>query len=55
MIGDTAADVIGGKNAGVFTCGVTWGALTRSQLEELKPDVIVEKFEEILSVVEDKM
>jgi pyrophosphatase PpaX len=50
MIGDTAADVVGGKNAGVLTCGVTWGALTREQLERLNPDWIVDQFEEILEI-----
>lgn len=54
MIGDTAADVLGGRNAGVRTCAVTWGALTREQLERLNPDWIVEKFEEIGMVVGKK-
>jgi HAD superfamily hydrolase (TIGR01509 family) len=51
MVGDTAADVLGGKNAGIRTIAVTWGALTRPQVEELRPDAIVERYEEILGIV----
>ena len=48
MVGDTAADVLAGKNAGVRTCGVTYGALTREQMEALGPERIVGRLNELL-------
>jgi phosphoglycolate phosphatase len=41
MIGDSAIDVLTGRNAGLWTCGVTYGFAPHS-LEEEPPDVLVE-------------
>ena len=41
MIGDSAVDVITGRNAGLWTCGVTYGFAPES-LREAPPDVVVE-------------
>jgi phosphoglycolate phosphatase len=41
MIGDSSVDVLTGRNAGLWTCGVTYGFAPHS-LEEVAPDVLVE-------------
>lgn len=52
MVGDTAMDVMAGKNAGIATCGVTYGAMTREQIESAGPDFIIAEFPGILPLVE---
>lgn len=41
MIGDSSVDVLTGRNAGLWTCGVTYGFAPHT-LEEVVPDVVVE-------------
>jgi phosphoglycolate phosphatase len=41
MIGDSSIDVLTGRNAGLWTCGVTYG-FTPHSLEEAPPDVLIE-------------
>jgi len=42
MIGDSSVDVLTGRNAGLWTCGVTYGFAPQS-LEEVAPDVSVDR------------
>jgi phosphoglycolate phosphatase len=42
MIGDSSIDVLTGRNAGLWTCGVTYGFAPQT-LEEVAPDVLVER------------
>jgi len=42
MIGDSSIDVLTGRNAGLWTCGVTYGFAPQT-LEEVVPDVVVER------------
>jgi phosphoglycolate phosphatase len=46
IIGDSAVDVLTGRNAGLWTCGVTYGFAPHS-LEEAPPDVLVESPREL--------
>jgi phosphoglycolate phosphatase len=46
MIGDSSVDVMTGRNAGMWTCGVMYGFAPHS-LEEVPPDVLVERPREI--------
>ncbi len=41
MIGDSSIDVLTGRNAGLWTCGVTYGFAPHS-LEDVPPDVLIE-------------
>jgi phosphoglycolate phosphatase len=41
MIGDSSVDVLTGRNAGLWTCGVTYGFAPHS-LQEVPPDVLIE-------------
>jgi phosphoglycolate phosphatase len=42
MIGDSSIDVLTGRNAGLWTCGVTYGFAPHT-LEEVAPDVMVDR------------
>ncbi|MFY9559131.1 MAG: HAD-IA family hydrolase [Terriglobales bacterium] len=41
MIGDSSIDVLTGHNAGLWTCGVTYGFAPQT-LEEVPPDVLID-------------
>lgn len=51
MVGDTDKDILAGKNAGVATCGVTYGSLSAEEIERHMPDFIISSFPELLSIV----
>jgi phosphoglycolate phosphatase len=42
MIGDSAVDVLTGRNAGLWTCGVSYGFAPQS-LEKTPPDLLIER------------
>ena len=46
IVGDSANDVLTGRNAGLWTCGVTYGFAPQT-LEMTPPDVVVETPEEL--------
>jgi phosphoglycolate phosphatase len=46
MIGDSAVDVLTGRNAGVTTCGVTYG-YAASTFEQAPPDFLIDHFSEL--------
>jgi phosphoglycolate phosphatase len=50
MIGDSAVDVLTGRNAGVKTCGVSWGYAVES-FERTPPDARIDRFEELEALV----
>ncbi|HBC92678.1 MAG TPA: haloacid dehalogenase [Pelotomaculum sp.] len=47
FIGDSSYDILTGKNAGCLTLGVAWGLDSRTELEKLSPDGILESWEEL--------
>lgn len=51
MIGDSAADVIAGKRAGVATIGVLWGVPDHSDLLAAGPDVLCETVTDLRTAV----
>ena len=46
MIGDSSIDVLTGRNAGLWTCGVRYGFAPQT-LEEVPPDVLIENPREL--------
>lgn len=52
MIGDSAVDVMTGRNAGVTTCGVTYGYATDT-FKTAPPDVLIDDFSQLESLVYD--
>lgn len=52
MIGDGDADVLAGKNAGMYTCAVTYGYRSKTELEILHPDYIIESFSELPTLLQ---
>lgn len=50
MVGDTTADVLAGKAAGLKTFAVTWGTHNRDILETVHPDVISDSLEQLLEL-----
>jgi phosphoglycolate phosphatase len=48
MVGDTDNDILAGKRANVPTCGVTYGSLTKEQMEHFEPDIIIHSLPELL-------
>lgn len=51
MIGDSAADVLAGKGAGVATIGVFWGSPDHAELLAAGPDVVCGTIEELRAAV----
>ena len=51
MIGDSAADVLAGRAAGVKTIGVTWGSPDHHELNASAPDYTVSTVEELSALL----
>jgi phosphoglycolate phosphatase len=49
IVGDSSIDVLTGRNAGIATCGVTYGFAPHT-LCEVQPDVVVESPEDLASL-----
>ena len=50
MIGDSAIDVLTGRNAGITTCGVTYGYATQT-FKDAPPDFLIERFPELEDLI----
>lgn len=53
MVGDTAADILAGKAAGLTTCAVTYGFGTPEELQASQPDYVIDTFSELVALVAD--
>jgi phosphoglycolate phosphatase len=52
MVGDTSFDIEMGQGARVATCAVTYGMHPAAALRELRPDFVIDQFEQISVVVD---
>ncbi|MBN2876728.1 MAG: HAD-IA family hydrolase [Bacilli bacterium] len=52
MVGDTASDIMAGRNAGALTCAVDW-SIKRKQIEEIKPDFWISDFKQLIEIVDE--
>jgi phosphoglycolate phosphatase len=51
MVGDTPADILAGKAAGLMTCAVSYGFGRREALLQCAPDYMIDTFGELLPLV----
>jgi phosphoglycolate phosphatase len=47
MVGDTSFDITMGQAAGVATCAVTYGMHAAAALQQLRPNFVIDRFEEL--------
>ena len=52
MVGDTTADILAGKAAGLKTCAVTYGFGTLAELQPCQPDYVIDTFSDLVRLVE---
>lgn len=53
IFGDTENDILAGKNAGIYTCGVTWCKTTRNDFLNYNADYIIDDPLEIINIGEN--
>ena len=51
MVGDSELDINCAKNAGAFSCAVTYGYRSKEQLEIEKPDFIIDDISELTKII----
>jgi len=52
MVGDTTADILAGKAAGIRTCAVTYGFGSLEELQRCQPDYVIDTFSDLARLVE---
>ncbi|WP_017153392.1 pyrophosphatase PpaX [Bacillus bingmayongensis] len=53
MVGDNHHDIVGGQNAGTKTAAVAWTIKGRAYLESYKPDYVLDKMSDLLSILSE--
>jgi phosphoglycolate phosphatase len=53
MVGDSDTDVLTGRNAGVWTCGVTYGFAPQA-LEEASPDLLLQDLRDLPPILDGR-
>ena len=51
MVGDSELDINCGRNAGTYTCAVSYGYRSGELLESVKPDYIINKINDLLGII----
>ena len=51
MVGDTAADMLAGKAAGLKTCAVTYGFGSLEELRRCEPDYVIDTFSDLVELL----
>ncbi len=52
MVGDNKGDIFAGKNAGIYSCGVSWSFKGKEYLERANPDFMLEDMTDLLDILE---
>lgn len=53
MIGDNSHDILGGKNAGVKSAGVSWSIKGEAFLMQFKPDYMLHQMSDLFTIIEE--
>lgn len=51
VVGDAEYDIVMGKEAGVLTCGVTYGNGSIRELKSARPDFLLPRFDDLLTLL----
>ena len=51
MVGDSTHDIEAGKQAGIFTCAVSYGYRPLSILKKSNPDFIIDNVKELKNII----
>ena len=51
VVGDMPVDILMGKRAGAFACGVTYGNSNREELLSAGADFVIDSMEELLDIL----
>jgi phosphoglycolate phosphatase len=51
MVGDTTADILAGKAAGVQTCAVTYGYGSLAELQQCEPEYVIDTFSALCPLI----
>ena len=51
IVGDTTADIIAGKNAGILSCGVTFGYGLAEDIRSANPNYVIEDLIDLIDIV----
>ncbi len=52
MVGDSEADIMGAKNAGISALAVTYGYRSKESLKGLNPDYLIDNLTELKTIIE---
>ena len=53
-VGDTVMDMTCAKAVGIYAVGVLWGFQSKEQLEEARPNALIEEVPELLNIVKER-
>jgi len=51
MIGDNQTDILAGKNAGIYSAGVSWSLKGKEHLEEVSPNFMLSDMKDIYRII----
>lgn len=51
MVGDSELDINCGRNAGTYTCAVSYGYRSAELLESVKPDYVINEIKDLINVI----
>ncbi len=54
MVGDSELDINCGKNAGTYSCGVTYGYRTRAELKSASPDFLIDDIKGLINIIQEQ-